>query len=268
MAIENMSSINFVVETQIVSADRKLKAAVFDADGYTEVPVAVLGEVSQNNTYYIVDPLVREMTNKDSIFNRLLVDGKIYGEYTHPDLSGLNRQQALERLIEVRGTCQSHHIRRLYTGAKLPDGGILLMASVRPMGPYRDELLDNFMNAYANTAFSLRAIVADKQGNDGVLYRTCQKLVTFDSVLAGGYFAASKRYAPAVENLQRSDFMTQSNEVALESFTVKDIDAMFGCIEVRRERQVIGTFTPGQESFVDTNGERRSLFHHFAKSVK
>ena len=265
---QDMSQVSLVIETTVVRDGRKLGRAKFDADGYTIIPVAALGINSRNNTFYDVASVVRALQPNGSMCAKTLVDGNLKGEYDHPALEGLNQQQALQRLCRVEGKFVSHHIRKLFTGPELETGGKLLMAEIKPMGPFGEALMESLNERFDNTAFSLRSLVSERRGADGITYRTVQNLVTFDAVTAGGYAEASKRYSTALENLSRADFIDAHGGVACENISIRDIDAMFGTCEVTIRRQKVGMYTPGENTFTAEDGARRSLFRQMMRGTR
>ena len=271
MKSTSAATINLVVETQIVRDGRKLGRVKVDADGYAEIPFGVLGGLSRNKTFYDVDSFVDNLTKGQSLFSKLITDGNLHGEYGHPDVIGMTRTDAISRMCRIDEKNSSHHIKKVRTGEQLPTGGKLLLGTIRPDGGiHKEAMLDRLNNPHDNLSFSLRAITADRQMNDGTLYRTMQNLITFDCVTAGGYAEASKRYA-ATENivvlndLRRNDFLCPNGDIAVENFTICDVDEMFGAFAIEVNRVKIGLYTPGETSFVDDTGSRRSFFHALTK---
>jgi hypothetical protein len=211
-ALEDVSKISVRVESLAVIDGRRVSKAVYDADGYTEQPVAVLGIATRNSTYYNVGPFVGQLTSSDSYINRMLSEGTLYGEYAHPDVASLPKDQVIPRLLKVDENNISHHFRGINTGTKLNDGGILLMAKMRPFGPKGQYLKESLDSSHINTSFSLRSI-AKEQRVGAIIKRDVLRLVTFDMVAAGGYMQASKRFAGAVESFD------QYFELSPEDFT-------------------------------------------------
>mgnify|MGYP006424601777 CR=1 FL=1 len=194
-ALESVDNISFVIETMHVFDGHKLGKLTSDKEGYyLNIPMAVLGTVTQNNTYYQVDRFKDEISGQESLFRKTLADGKLYGEYGHPgELNTLGRDAMLKRLLTVEPKNQSHHIKRVGTGRRLENGGLIIDADVKPFGPYGDHLKESLESNSMNTAFSLRS-ASKSQTKNGVTHRTMLRLVTFDYVCSGGYFEASKRY--------------------------------------------------------------------------
>ena len=202
-SLERVDNISFVIETMHVFDGYKLGKLTSDKEGYyLNIPMAVLGTVTQNNTYYQVDRFKEEISGQDSLFRKTLADGKLYGEYGHPsELNSLGRDAMLKRLLTVEPKNQSHHIRRVGTGRYLENGGLIIDADVKPFGPYGHHLKESLESNSMNTAFSLRS-ASKSQTKNNVTHRTMLRLVTFDYVCAGGYLEASKRYVPGGKGME------------------------------------------------------------------
>jgi hypothetical protein len=263
--IENVDRITFTVETLVVRDGRKLARLRPDEDGYyRDHPMAVLGIPSRNNTYYDVAEFVDQLTSPHAAINKLLTDGNLYGEYGHPQLVGLSHQDQLNRLAMIDDKLVSHHFRRIATGKKLENGGVLITGDVKPTGPHGRMLAENFNEPFMNTSFSLRAITQDRMEN-GLRRRKTRKLVTFDAVAAGGYAEASKRYAPSTESLNivfdPVREMASFQEVALETFSDTELNEIFGAKTVALFKKK-ATLIKGT-GLVQLDGEDklRSLYH-------
>ncbi len=251
LMIENVSSRQFRVEVLHVREGRSLGRMKQDAAGYyLGMPMAVIGKVSQNRTYYDLASVQDQITNPLSAFRRNLEDGKLYGEYGHPDISEYDpnnpddKRKMIQRLAKVEETRQSHHFRNIYTDEKiLEGGGKLILSDIRPTGPYRSDLKDILDTPTINAAFSLRGI-ADTVVRDGVMYRIFKRLVTFDYVCSGGYREAAKRYAGndgalesegiSIDIIRDNNFVVFT-EVALENFGDTEIADLFQTSKVSRE---------------------------------
>jgi hypothetical protein len=244
--LQNVSNIQFRVET-LVARDRRKRIKKDEAGYYINVPVAVLGIISQNNTYYDVESFAKQMTDKNTYVNKVLSQGKLYGEYGHPSIIGLSIAEQVDRLSVIVEKNISHHIRDISTGPTLENGGKLVLASVKPHGPYKESLQDNFEDPTMNTAFSLRAITT-VEARDNISYRWMRKLVTFDSVAAGGYAEAAKSYSPALEHfdvtVEPSNGQVVLSQVALESYTDTEINEIFGAkqaLKITRVTTLLGS---------------------------
>ena len=248
---ESTNNISFVVDTLNIEGQKKLERIRPDEDGYyCNFPLTVLGKVSRNKTYYDIDEFVSQITNDNSYFKMALVNSTLYGEYGHPKLNDITHPNSimekrlkLERLAKVDEEKISHHFRSMKTGKDLEGGGRLLVADIKPTGPYKDALEDSMDSPHINTSFSLRAITRDRQ-ESGITRRKTVKLVTFDAVSTPGYAEASKRFVDsgAVESIS-IDFDENEGEVyidavALESLSNSELSDIFKTDNIIRKREV------------------------------
>lgn len=243
-ALQDVSNLQFRIETLVVRNGRKMGRLRPDQDGYYNgMPIAALGIVTRNNTYYDVQSFSQELMNTAGNFNNKLRNGQLYGEWGHPPLAGLSEQMQMARIVDVRESQHSHHIRSIETGATLENGGKLITASICPTGPYAESLRDNFANPCMNTAFSLRAIT-DSTIKGGVSFRRMKKMITFDAVGAGGYLEASKGFA-ATESFHAFDINLVEvdtaifSQASLESFTDSELNEFFGTKSVALEKKIL-----------------------------
>ena len=270
--LEPVDRIQFTVETLIVRDGQKLQRPRPNADGYYEnFPMAALGVATRNNTYYDVDEFVKQITSPATFFNKMLSDGTLYGEYGHPDLTGMTHEQQLSRLSITDEDRVSHHFRKVGSGEKLSSGGRLITAEIKPHGPFGRHLKESLDEPFVNTAFSLRSITHDRQEGQ-LLRRKMAKLVTFDAVAAGGYSEASKRYvahAGAQEMIQiqidpKKDMATISR-VAFESYTDTELAEIFKTDDIAQVTREL-TILRGTGLLKDGEGRVKSLYHEIVRA--
>lgn len=228
-ALQNVDKIQFCVDTLVVKDGRRLGRIRPDADGYYEMPLAVLGTVTDNRTYYEVEDFVAQLTSPTSFINKALTSGSLKGELGHPMIVELQEDQRLPRLMVIDEQKVSHHIKQIRTGEKLASGGRILYGKIKPCGPYKDAVQDAFDDPTVNAAFSLRSIAHSRQEGT-ITRRKIKHLVTFDYVSLGGYSEASKWYAPGIEAIDMSleSFALPVTTAAMEHFTDTEINEIFG----------------------------------------
>lgn len=280
--LQQLGSLQFCIDTLQIKDGHRLGRIRPDENGYYMMPLAVLGIVSQNNTYYDVPAFVEQITGKDAFVRKMLEDGKLYGEFGHPWIAALPRELIIPRLVHIDEKCVSHHIKTMETGKQLENGGVILQGLVRPHGPYGATLKDNLDAPTMNTAFSLRSVTSEQEIN-GVKHRTMRRFVTCDAVLAGGYYQAAKRFSSAaMENLQYAPGSTRFKhalegfsvaldragslyfeQVALESITDSELNDLFGAKRILRRGQTL-TYLPHGGALLKGGADKRqlgSLFH-------
>ena len=261
-AMQNVDRISFTVDVLAVKNGRKLGMIRPDENGYYQMPLAVLGTVTDNRTYYEVEDFVAQMTSPDTVFNRCLTDGKLAGEWGHPKIMLLPEDMRLPRLMYVDEDKVSHQIGKVWSGEKLESGGRIIYGKIKPTGPYGDKLKESLDDPCLNTSFSLRSI-AHSRNENGITRRKIKHLVTFDYVCAGGYNEASKRYSPSVESVNVDISLTEKNFVvttaAMERLSNTELNEIFGASTV-----TIGTkrttFIEKGAALVDDDGRHRSVF--------
>lgn len=274
-ALQDVSKLQFRVETLVVRDGRKLRRIRPDADGYYKgLPVAVLGIVTRNRTYYDVETFSDQFTNPNSMFRERLQGGQLPGEYGHPNLLGMSNDMAINRLSILDEKLISHNFRAIYTGSKLEGGGELLLSDLRPTGPYGKDLKDSLDDPSMNTAFSLRAITEATDRN-GVSYRYTRKLITFDAVTGGGYFEASKLFAETAgtESLSTVDVQIPNDfspvrftQCSIENYSNAELNELFGAKRVMLLKQTVSLVTPleRRKDFL-TGKNLRSIYHEQIK---
>lgn len=210
---------------------------------YKGLPMMVLGEVTQQQTYYDPQSIMDQVTNPESRFYKIFKSQKLFGEYSHPTFYGMNDSDKLQRLVTVDETRASHLFTGLYTDNPSSNGTVVLRGDVKPAGPYGSVFKESLDDPVMNTAFSLRAYVTTDMKPNGLKYRTVRQLTTFDTVGASGYATTDKAHAIGLESFSGDNFhdyeihvMEDGNlvidQIALESFSNTDLNEIFGVSKV------------------------------------
>lgn len=255
------NKVYFVVQVMDNMDGRKLKALRPDENGYYDVCLAMLDSTSRNNAYYEVDSIVNEITNPRSVFNMMLTQGNLRGEYGHP--SATADLQRIDAILEDR---VSHHIAKIWTGERVATG-IPVYGKIKPSGPFGHLLESSLLNGQENTTFSLRCLMTerpDQSSNRRI--RTVKRLVTFDYVNMPGYVEASKWYSPGKESFSIEItpdmvFSPEGSRIGFESWSDKDLAELFGLTEFQLNEIRIGLHLKGTGTYFDKTGVKRSLTH-------
>ena len=81
-------NLSFRVETLFANKNNRVGRVKKTEDGiYKGLPMMVLGETTQQQTYYDPQSVFEQITSPTSRFNMVYTSGKLYGEYGHPDFS-------------------------------------------------------------------------------------------------------------------------------------------------------------------------------------
>lgn len=235
-----------------------------DTDGYFTVVVAVLNTMSRNKCFYDTKAIIDQITNKNTIFNQMLVHGQLYGEFGHPP-----HDADISRIEIIDEKSKSHHFRKVWCGEESNEGDIPIYAEIRPCGTeWGHALLDSLLNKWENTAFSLRSLMKTSWDNArNCQYRTIIRLVTFDYVNTPGFLKASLRYAPATEGIIGRElfiddfFREDGTRIATESFTNDDLIKYFGVCELNVGSIKNGIYLKNTGTYLDAGKQKKSLLH-------
>ena len=244
-------NVQFCMETMFAPKGNRVGIIKPDEGGfYNDLPMMVLGAVTENDSYYDVESMVDHLTNPKYSFRKKLYNQQLYGEWGHPDFLQYAEKDRLPRLLQVNEKYHSHLFREIKTANRLESGGILVVADLKPTGPYGQYLKESLDDPYMNTGFSLRSWINNTMKN-GVKYRTVNSLVTVDTVGAGGYPDASKKNALGLESMAVDgldqyhdvtiDVLRDGNlmceEIALESLSGTELNEIFGVTTIKRLTQ-------------------------------
>ena len=243
-------NISFRVETFYAGKGRLGRIRPDENGIYKGLPVMVLGEVTQQQTYYDPTSMMNQIVNPDTRFNKVMTQGKLYGEYGHPQFFNMNDQDKMVRLLTVDEKQSSHLFTSVYTDNPSPDGSVVVRADIRPTGPFGHIAKESLEDPVVNTAFSLRAFVDNRMTPNGVKFRTVRQLVTWDIVGASGYATTDKAHAIGLESFSGDEYLdyeivVQENgnlkidQIALETFSDTDLNEIFGTSKISKISQTI-----------------------------
>lgn len=255
------NKVYFAVQVLDNMDGKKLKALRPDENGYYDVCLAMLDATSRNRAYYDVDSLVNEITSNSTIFNMMLTQGNLRGEYGHPPATS-----PLERIDQIVEERVSHHIYKVWTGERMSNG-IPLYGKIKPAGPFGHLVEASLLNPKENTTFSLRCLMTQKPDPaNNRMYRTVKRLVTFDYVNMPGYAEASKWYSPGQESFMvevtpEMIFSADGCRIGLESWSDKDLADLFGISEFQLNDLKLGVRLKGSGTYFDHEGNKRSVTH-------
>lgn len=176
-----------------------------DAYGYRRVVLGGFGICNESNIYYDAPAAVNAI-NTNSVMQRKLKKGMLFGEADHPDITGLNMEEALSRLCDIKVKYKSHNIRNLcILTDKYRDANGRFFTSVEgdvapSQNQYGDDLERDFNDPYQNTAFSIRSILDTVRSTD--TYRYISIPITWDRVGEPGIAYANKYFSQACETFQ------------------------------------------------------------------
>jgi hypothetical protein len=275
-----VKNLSFRVETLYGANNNRVGRIKPDSNGiYSGLPLMVLGETTQQNTYYDPQSIVNQITNPESRCNKVLRQQKMFGEYGHPLFIGMSSDEQLQRLTMVEEKNTSHLFTALYTDAPTPQGTVVVRGDVKPTGPYGAVFKESLDDPVVNTAFSLRAYVNTEMKPNGLKYRTVRSLTTFDTVGASGFYGTDKAHAIGLESFSGDQFLDYEiqvmengnlliDQIALESYTDSEMNEIFGVPKISKiiqSRTLIETDRSSMERF--PNLYKNTLFNDFFKEI-
>jgi Peptidase S80 family len=188
-----------------------------DENGYYTHPVGALDVFNSTGDFYTARG-AKDLFEKSSHFMRRVQEGIIYGEEGHPaPLPGQSFQEFYRRALTIDEKSICCHFSEFWldfessrdaTGRPI----VVIMAKVRPHGPFAASLQSSLDNPKVNTCFSIRSVTDDKMvGN--TLERRLKQIVTFDHVVESGISVARKFKSPVLESyvhtpITRDDLLT------------------------------------------------------------
>tara|TARA_B100002019_G_C21218170_1_gene573131 strand:+ start:294 stop:1061 length:768 start_codon:yes stop_codon:yes gene_type:complete len=184
-------------------------------DGYYRVPVGAYNAYNSVGMFYDLNSAMT-FFGEGSPLMRQIKKGVLHGEYKHPVREPhWSDQDYIRRIKDVDADRESHHIRNveLIPGHKDEQGRpiVLVVAEIKPSGPFGHILKEKLENRHQNVYFSVRSLTMDDNIR-GVKYT--RDIITWDFVTEGGIYSANKFNAPGLESYEEVE-VTQHSLLAL-----------------------------------------------------
>ncbi len=181
-----------------------------DADGYYEIVIGAFDAFNSSGAYYDFQ-YAKQLFDKSSSFMRRITAGQLKAEYGHPKREHwMDDKKWLDRVytIEEKNICC--HIKSIELQGNSP---VLIVAKIKPTGPYGPALFSQLENASENVSFSIRCISTD--GYIGTRYvKGVDQIVCWDYVTEPGLAQAEKFKTASLESLSET-IITRSNVIDL-----------------------------------------------------
>ena len=188
-----------------------------DSDGYYTVPVGALNVSNSRGDFY---PLLgaKHLFDTSSALQRRISSRCLMGECGHPVREpGMSDSMFMARVIDVRETNQSHHIKKIWLDDNGDKSGlVLIMAQLIPQGPKGPALQQALENNCSNTCFSIRSFTANSFVR-GKTIRTLSEIITWDWVTEPGIAVATKFNSPTLESLTQHNVSRKSIQQVVDS---------------------------------------------------
>lgn len=267
------------VSSEITTTD---KVPSKDEHGYyPNVPLAVLDHVSLNKTMYDSESMIKSISDPGSALYHRLTNGLLTGEFDHPDMTGLDKDEKLTRFMQIKPEQEAIHFKSLHV-REVPNVGKVVFGSIKGHGPWGNEFEKKMEDPNVNCAFSLRAIT-DTVRRNNYLFKKVKHLVTFDTCMAGGGFGEAvksniTKYTQSQEGLDfYSEFVNNRiwsedvtyDEIILHAdenlsqetkITYYDVNEIFGIKNIIQSEKVIGVVDRKGNVITDEDQVPKSLF--------
>lgn len=271
----------------MVDDNRTLKRPAVDKDGYyTNVPVAVIGTVSRNNTCYDADSFIEQLKGPSN-FSKRIMEGVADSEYGHPFLANPNSPEGIARLLHIEPTRVSNHIRSVSVRHVEDLNLDMVFTDTKPAGPYGKYFEESMEDPTRNTAFSLRGLSKARQDpRTRVIHKSLFAFVTFDSCVVGsGFKETTKRYIEAArESLNaetKDDIVCEFNDVydftvstedlivlrsqSLETISNSELNDIIKAKRLILNNVEVGVIDKKSKTIIDNEGNRQPLFSSLIK---
>jgi len=196
-----------VVNLTVIKSMAGNKKVVPDKDGYYEVILGAFNVRNSAGAIYAFSGVRDILTNKDGVFGKKLLSGRLRCEADHPAREpGMTNEKYIIRNLEISMQHVCAHIKEVSINEtkrseNIPGIGniVIIKGLVKPTGAFGSGLKDSLDNPAEDTCFSIRSFTVDKMRPDGNLIKTIREIVTWDWVSAPGIRYASKLSSPSVE---------------------------------------------------------------------
>lgn len=187
-----------------------------DSQGYYTLVVGSYGTENSAGMFYDEASGVAMFEPNSSLMRRLK-KGVLFMEFKHPEpyqdllLNGrevrkpMSEAEYLMRIRQIDDNRVCAHIRNLTIVPGVNEKGKpvkMVVAEVKPYGPFAQVFKDSLDNPNINTYCSVRSITQDDQYR-GIKYT--REISTWDFVGEGGIFTANKYTSPALENFSEEE---------------------------------------------------------------
>ena len=184
-------------------------------DGYYRIVVGAYNAFNSQGMYYDIGS-VKHFFGETSPLMRQIQKGVLIGEWKHPKREHwMSDEDYVQRLRVSDIDRESHTFRRITLEPGKDEKGrpvYLVVAELKPSGPYGSYLQEKLDNPHQNVYFSVRSLTMDDLMR-GIKYT--RELITWDCVAEGGIYVANKMMSPGIESFAEVE-VTQSVLVNLE----------------------------------------------------
>jgi hypothetical protein len=204
------------ISGSLLTAGGKKGILTPDADGYYTLCVGAYGTQNSAGMFYDAASGVSMFTPGSPLMRRLLKQ-VLYMEFKHPEpwewvlkdgekcKRYMDDREYLGRIRKIDDDRVCAHIRALTIVDGRDENGRpckLVIAEVKPYGPFAKEFEASITNPHINTYCSVRSITQDDVMR-GIKYT--REISTWDFVGEGGIYVAGKHNSPALESFAETE---------------------------------------------------------------
>lgn len=186
---------------QVAGPTTKVGKIDTDEYGYGTMVLGAIGGLNSKGEYYECTREVMQLFDKSSILQQQVQASSLYGENGHPNLTGMNEQQAMSRFLSIQEPNVCTHFRNIYLdpnyhtkSSTMRKGEIAIIGELKPYGDKAEVVNEAFKNPHMNLSYSVRCLSRPKTIN-GTIHRTILSIITWDKVYMGGIKHAVKANA-------------------------------------------------------------------------
>ena len=172
----------------------KLPTKEIAGSTYYRCLVGAFNTYNDVGIYYPFHDKLKQMFSPNGIITDRLRKGLLKGETNHPDIRGLSKTDALNKLVLIDGQLVQHYIHQYELIAGKDDNGkdiILCYAWLKPAGPFGPQLAKSLESPEENVAFSVRSF-CKTMVYQGRRCKFITTLLTHDGVTEPGINIATK----------------------------------------------------------------------------
>jgi hypothetical protein len=214
LEVERQSDNQVRIGGSILTAGGKKGVLVPDADGYYTLVVGAYGTYNSAGMFYEANSGV-SMFDPNGPLMRRVAKKVLFMEFKHPEpfvdlmIDGrivrkpMTDHEYMARIRKIDDDRVCGHIRNLYIIDGRDENGKpckMVVAEVKPYGPFAKIFEDSLKNPHINTYCSVRSLTQDDMMR-GIKYT--REISTWDFVGEGGIFLAGKHSSPALESYDR-----------------------------------------------------------------
>lgn len=198
--------------TRLAGTEKKGVLKV-DADGYYEIVIGAFDAFNAGGAWYDYN-LAKHLFNESESLMRRITAGQLRCEYAHPKREHwMSDKQWLDRVYTVEEKNVCCHIKSIELQGTNP---VLVVAKLKPTGPYADALQRALDNPSENVSFSIRCISDD--GFIGTKYvKAVRQIITWDYVNEPGISHAEKYKTASLESFNET-IITRDNVIDLMEY--------------------------------------------------